>query len=219
MKHFISLLFIFLIATLPGCGSRFTDWSAEHVEQGVVRGVPKDQVLTYLRTIRIYDEFSTVGIFNALWLADDVRQAYVDVHSAKFTLDQSAKDGLLRRQLAENDNFISFYLFSYIPSSTASLTDKNNPWTVKLKINGKSYEPKSLETAELSPEYNMFLSRIINKHKNIYLVKFALKDEEGNSIINSKTRLLELRLSTVDRSTSLIWHLDKNQCLVKKHKE
>jgi hypothetical protein len=218
MKHFLLLAF-FLPLIFPGCGNRFSDWAADHVKHGKVREIHKERVVKYLRSIRIYQDFSTVGIFDALWLSHEVRQAYIDVFSSKYVLDKEKEEELLRKQRIENDNFISFYVLSYIPDTSINLGEKNCPWAIDLKVNNKLYVPKVVETVELSPEYLTFLSRILNKYKNVHLVKFAAKDENGDPIITARTRILEMRLSTIDRSTSLVWHIDKNQNLVKDQEE
>lgn len=216
MKHF--LLLLFPLAFLSGCGSRVTDWMAEHVEHGNVRTVPKEKVLSYLRTARIYDEFSTVGIFNVLWLSSPVRQAYVDVHAAKYAMSSDKKDDFMCRQRIENDNYISFYVLGYIPGNAPALGNKRCPWNLELKVHDKLYTPKSIEVVELSPEYTMFLRKYLNNYKTIYLVRFAAKDGKGNEILQPRTRMMSLRLSTVDRSTLLTWYFDKNKNLTHKGK-
>lgn len=218
MKYFLPIMFGFLLLA-PGCANRFSDWSSDHVEQGIVRAVPKKVVLDYLRTARIYKDFSTRGFFDALWLSDEVRTAYVDLHAAQSALAEDEKQELLHRQLAENEKELSFYLLSHIPDTDKALGEEDCSWTVALRVNGILYKPKNITEIEFGPEYALLLKTVTSRHKNNQLVTFALKDERGRSIITRKTRLIELVFSTVDRSAVLTWHLDKRQQLLQKNEE
>lgn len=208
--------FVTLILLLPGCG-RLVDWSKHHFDQGTSRDLPTRTVRKHVRHARVYDDFSTVGLFDVLWLSDDVRQAYVDAYASKFLKDAASKESFLRRQLAENDHFLSFYVMSYVPDNTLPLGDKGSLWSVLLKVGNKYYEPKNVQSVELNPEYMKFLEPVMTKFKTVYLVKFERKDTEGAAILSSKSRELGIEFRTLDKSTRVAWSVDAQLHLRKKH--
>jgi hypothetical protein len=213
MKYVGMTMLIFWL-TMPGC--RMSDWGLSHFEQGDVRQTPKEMVLAHVRSAKIYDEFTTVGIFDALWLSDAVLVANADARAAKFAQDPEARDAYLTQQRIDNASFISFYVVSYMPNNSYPLADKQSLWSAILLVGDKRYEPLSVQSVDLSPEYLFFLDKILNRHKMVYLVKFARNDKQGKSILSSDTDAMKLWMSTVDRSVNLVWQLHDGRLVEKK---
>lgn len=218
MKKNYTFSLIFYIVPLfllvPGCVNRVTQWSKETFNQGHKIDLSIKQACGYARTIHVYDEFATLGIFDVLWLSDDVRRAYAALHAVKSGTSQEAFTALQRRQRALNDHSISFYILGYQPAEPKVKlfgTDKHEgKWSVYLEIDGKLYRSATIKCIEyLEPEYIMFFDKRYNRHQGRYLVTFDAQDAQGNNIITPQTRTIMLYLSTGEKKVALNWYLDK----------
>src|SRR5690606_26100571 len=112
MKQIIVSCLIMLVGPvfLGGC-TRIVDWGRSSFYQGeniILSQAPE----SYIRSVVIYDQLRTVAIFDALWLSDVVRSAYTDAYALKRGKSWEQKQLFLRRQLEENNHFISFYVLS-----------------------------------------------------------------------------------------------------------
>lgn len=168
-------------------------------------------VYNYLREVPVYDQFRTLAIFNVLWLSDEVRSCYVDLYGIRRGKDVAAREVLLKRQLEENQHWISFYVLADIRNKTPhlSLHDKNAYWTVFLETADKKIriEPVFVKEVELDPEYESLFSYRLNAFKTPYLIKFPTKDLTGKRYF-AEGACLTLVLSSPDREVKVTW--DKN---------
>src|SRR5438128_1071540 len=110
LKHIHNVRFIFFALLLfPGCG-KIIDWGTQSVQQVTPLGTDRARAARYIRSIVTYDQITTKAYFDALWLSDEVREAYVDLFVTKFGKTPEQKNIFLRRQYEENNHFISFYV-------------------------------------------------------------------------------------------------------------
>jgi hypothetical protein len=200
MMNLSLMLFLFLF---QGC-ARLGDWAKEHFDQGEKRDNHTQKVRSYLRGVQVYDELDTVGLFDALWLNDEVRTAYADLYAAKAALSPEDKDDFLQDELDKNEKSISFYVVCFIHDY--ELGDRQGGWMIQLKVDDVIYQPILIEPAVLNAEYSMFLSKVMNARKKLYVVKFDAFDSD-QPIIKDSTKDLELIFNTIDRSTSVVWDL------------
>src|SRR5579863_8093020 len=152
------LLFVLLLL-LPGCG-RVIDWVEDSFKQAPLLETQCGVSEKYIKSITLYDQFTTRAKFDALWLSDEVREFYVDLFTLKFGKTVEQKKALLRRQLEENNHFISFYVLSLYE---APLGDPMSEWALFLHIDGKNYSPIEMKTVELSPEYVCLFGKKLNR--------------------------------------------------------
>ncbi|MFZ5954551.1 MAG: hypothetical protein ACOYT8_05635 [Candidatus Dependentiae bacterium] len=203
MKHpflFRAVLLVFLMG-LCGCG-RLIDWGKCNFYQGIeAEGIPSG-VCAYVRTIIIYDQFTTVGIFDALWLSDEVRTAYAQTHSHRVGKNEIQENNLLRRLLAENEHFISFIILSL---HEFPLGEPDSVWTVMLEIDGQVYTPIEIKPIELTPEYQAFFGNRYNRFKTAYMVKFEAQDNDENDIITEQTRCMSMRFRSIKKEGVVTW--------------
>lgn len=133
----------------------------------------------YKRTATVYDEFQTKAAFNALWLSDELRTAYVNVYCNKRGLSNDEKEEMLKRQLEENKYWVSFYVLADIRSKTnSSLSDPNAMWTPYLKLGDfDTLVPESIKEVDLDPEFQLFFGKTFNLFKVAYLIKFPIQPQ------------------------------------------
>ena len=126
---FLSTFSLFL-SILPGCG-RIIDWGKDNFYQGAEVGQDLSIARNYIQSRRVYDQFTLVGAFDALWLSDDVRKVHTNIYARKYGKNEEQKRVFLRRQLEENSHFITFYVLS---PKNILLGDKDSYWSMLLKL-------------------------------------------------------------------------------------
>jgi len=197
-SFFSVFLFLFL---LPGCG-RIIDWGVENVDQGTNLCPNLCEARNQIRSSRIYDQFTLVGMFDSLWLNDLVREVYADLYALKHGRTEEEKKIFLRRQLEENNHFISFYVLS---ASEFVLGEVDSEWTLLLNIKDYYFVPTELKVVELVPEYEAIFGKKFNKFKTVYILRFNAKDIEDAPLIQPDTDSVNLVFRSVKKETVHAW--------------
>lgn len=202
------LLFLILLVLLPGC-TPYHRWLSDVFYQGEKITRETAIVRQYFRAAHIYDQFSTVGHFDTLWLSDEVLTEYAKVYACKYCLSEECYATFLLEQLEETKNYISFYVLSALPSCYKGMLDDKNPeWAICMKIDEVIYRPIEIKMIELTPEFLLFFGHAYTRFKTPYLVRFNAYDNFGRPLITKKTDKIELLFSRPDRKAYLTWCLD-----------
>jgi len=195
---------------LPGC-CRMADWhkntfyQGEPVEQFAAAAQP------YIRSLYLYDQLSTVALFDALWLSDAVRTAYVSTYALKTGKGDEFRTNFLRRQIEENKHFITFYLLS----SRAHLDEKDAVWSFSLRVKDRLYTPLDIRVIDLNQEYSSFFGRRYNHFKTVYEIKFNALTTEEKPILDGTVQEISLCIRSLDKKAELTWHVSpKDQSIV-----
>lgn len=212
--HLKKIYHIFIISNLillSGC--TLVDWGKKTFNQGCPNDIFAQVPRRSMRTIRVYDEFVTLGIFTALPLSNEVIEAYVKLHAQKNEMDDECAHKMLDSEIQRQDGLISFYLLAYVPRllNPINVPNKveNAPWRVYLNIGGELYDPYKIKVVNLNPEYRLFFGKYITKFKATYLVEFLDKDQNGAKLIDENTREISLCFISLTNRVSLNWKLDK----------
>ncbi len=194
------------LVLLSGCViGNLTDWADDTFYQSQTYKEDEAVVKRYLKGIRLYDQFETVAIFDALWNSDEVRTVYSRLYAKVMGKDEESELAFLKRQLSADTYSIAFYVLS--PTSIP-LTVTPPTWVVYVEIDGKRYLPAEIKVAELPGEYVMFFGKRLTAHKQPYEVKFDRKDSEGNDILIGK-KMIKLFFSNPRYFGSVGWQLDE----------
>ena len=213
----ILLCYLFFLIILPGCGQRLINWGKKRLNQGCVVENYECLAYQYIRTTKVYDQFRTLGIFNAIWLSDIVRKAYVNVHCQKFQLSEEVYKNVLELEEKKNKKSIAFYMLVWYPKWCGAEFDKpNSRWVVFLKIGNRAFTPRVIKRIELPCEYVIFFNKLFNNFKRSYYVEFDALDPEGNEILDFKNEMV-LCLRSYDRITYLRWEFDVSGYLLARY--
>jgi hypothetical protein len=196
----LTLMCVFL---LPGCG-RIVDWGTKTFNQVPSLNSSIAPAQKYIRSVTSYDQLTTRARFDVLWLSDDVRTNYADLFALKFGRTEEQKKTFLRRQLEENNHFISFYVLSL---HDCPLGEPTSEWTPFLVVNDKNYAPIEIKTVEISPEYMHIFGKKCNRFKVPYSVKFDAKDINDQSLISPETQNITLCFRSIDSQVMLVWNI------------
>ena len=164
------------------------------------------EVDQYKKTLRLYDYFSVRAEFNVLWLSDGMRTAYSKILSRRQGKDYVSEQSILRRQLEENDHYISFYVLSL---KDINLGRNDAEWSVYLEVDDKKYQPKKVKKADLLPEYKEFFGSDFSKYKKPYVIRFDAKDWEEKQIITSETKQIKLVFCSYSSKGVIEWELGR----------
>ncbi|MBM3886548.1 hypothetical protein FJ364_01345 [Candidatus Dependentiae bacterium] len=206
---------------LPGC-IKYYELSKTEFPQGKV---VKDQTQIahqYMRSVKIYDEFRTVALFDLLWLSPEVRTYFTNRFCAKRGKDNETRKAIENRQLEETNHWIGFYVLSDIRTREhTSLNEKNAAWTFYLTINNTiKLEPLSIKETELEPEYQALFGSKFNSFKSVYLVKFSAYGLDGKPYITTTKPALSLSICGTHREGKAEWNIGTtHQTMVMNHED
>ena len=208
MKYKSLLPLSLSLLLLSGCG-RIVDWGKGNFKQAEKLDFKFRQARKDLKSITVYDQLSTVAMFDVLGLSDDVRIAYVDLHARKYGKTEEQKRAMLRRQLAENSHFISFYVA--VPYELI-LGETNSRWSLSLEIDDKRYLPIEVKVIDVNPEYKAIFGKKLSRFKNVYSVRFDAKNVEERPLITPDTHELKLYFRSTKKEVILTWNIqDEDQ--------
>lgn len=188
---------------LSGCG-RLIDWGKDTFYQGQNIEKHLSEVEPYIKSVTIYDQLTTSANFSAIWLSDQVRTAYAQLHAFRYAKDQDKECAFLRRQLEENEHFISFYVLS---TYEVKLGESTSHWNLFLQVDGVDYQPLSIKSVELPYEYQLFFKDNWNRFKTPYLVRFCAVDIDSNPIITDETKEIKLFTRSTYKQNAFVWKL------------
>lgn len=197
----ISMIAIVLL--LPSCG-RLVDWGTRTFEQTPTVNSSVSEAQKYIRSVTSYDQLTTTARFDVLWLSDNVRTNYADLYALKFAKTEEQRKIFLRRQLEENNHFISFYVLSLYDEP---LGDTHSDWTLFLTIDDKNYAPIEIKSVELAPEYMHIFGKKYNRFKVPYSVKFDAKDINDTLLITPETKNITLHCRSLKADVTFEWDL------------
>jgi len=162
--------------------------------------IPRD----YVRSVVAYDQFMTQAVFDAIWLSDEVRTAYVNSLYLRTGKSDEEKNMFLRRELEENSHYITFYVLSLY---NVPLADPLGEWSVYLKIDDAVYQPIEIKYVDLNAEYQSFFGRLFSRFKTPYQIKFDAKDVDCSPIITPETSHVQLYFRSIKKEVSLSWNV------------
>lgn len=193
-----------LALLLSGCAA-VMDWGKKSFTQNEPIVTDLEPVTKYIRSQVIYDQFDTTGKFVALWLNDEVRTAYAQLHGRARGSSPQQEEILIKRQLDENKHFITFYVLSL---SNVTLGEPDSVWHLFLKINDTTViVPTDVKQVDLPNEYKFFFGKLYSRFKVPYRILFDAKDLEDRCMIDTTTQTLRLVLRSVDREVSMVWDI------------
>lgn len=203
MKRTSGVLPFFLLLMLPGCG-RIIDWGKSNFNQGEDVIDFASQVSPYIRSVTIYNQLETKAIFDVLWLTDEVREIYADLHIMRQGKSKEKLNAVLRRQLEENNHYISFYILS---THDVKLGVPESHWSFFLQAGGVQYHPVEIKEIELPYEYQIFFGPRWNRFKVPYLIRFRAHNLKDQEIVTDETPQVSLVARSAEKEHSFVWRL------------
>ncbi len=186
-----------------GCG-RLIDLCKETIPQSATYSLDKKIIKQYTKSVRFYDEFQMIAMFDVLWLSDDIRTMYGNHYSLMHGSTIDATTEAVRRQLQANEKMVSFYILSL---RADPLHISNPTWIVYLEVDEHRYQPQEIKFVELLPFYITVFGKLCTNHKQACEVKFSRFDQEGRDIMQAKR--MSVRFGNQKYYGSVSWEMTK----------
>lgn len=202
MKKLGNILYVAgALLILSGCGGIF-DWTKETFLKGDSHKITLEETRAYIKSGTIYNQLTTIAIFDALWLSDDVKTFYAACDAAMYGKSVALQSRLLERELALNKTSLTFYVLSL---NTINLIG-NSLWNVYLKIGDCTYQSIETKIVELPAAYQYLFGKVLTRHKKVYQVSFDRFDENKKDILNTEEPM-HLYISSPSYYLALSWAL------------
>ncbi len=172
---------LIIVMLLPGCGGNLVDWGKKTFVQSKKQKDSSDKIKSYVKQINLYDQLNTVGLFDALWLSDEVRRFYAEKYAAMTGKTEDETMTMLRRLYKANAHAISLYVLT--PYDVVFAV-KPVEWGVYLEVDDKKYQPVFIKKCELPSQYKALFGTRFNAHKQPYEVKFDRHDANGVDLLS-----------------------------------
>lgn len=214
MKNKYEVFIVALVILLPGCGGNVVDWGKKSFAQGGVYQDTHTLIQSYMRDVKVYDMFDTLGSFDVLWLSDEVRTLYTQLHATMFGKTEDSQGIFLRRQLKANTQHLVFYVLA---GKNISLSKKPIVWAMYLDIDGKKYQPVEVKQTDLPVQYQMFFGKRLTSHKQAYEIKFDRNDTESLDILDgTQEHRMKLKFNGPIRYGYVAWDVKQAGVVVGK---
>ncbi len=203
-KNSVYMAFLVLVL-LPGCAGNMKDWSNQTFTQSKKHKDGLESIKGYVKQINMYDQLNTIGLFDALWLSDEVRHYYAIKYAEMTGKSEDETMIMLRRLYKANAHSVSFYVL--VPYEIV-LAVKPIEWAVFLEVDGKKYQPVFVKKCEVPTQYQPVFGKRFNPHKQPYEVKFDRYDTNGNDILHyDSAHVMRLYFATQKYIQSAQWDI------------
>jgi len=202
----ITVIIVLTMVIIPGCGGRLANWGKNAIYQGIPVN-NKDGIAAVqnsVRSVAVYDQFTTRALFDALLLSDQVRTEYARLRMQRLGKNDDQYNAFLRRQLEENRHYVTFYILS---THEKPLGDASSEWVVLIRVNDKNIIPAEVKSIDIPLEYQLLFGNKYSRFKVGYSVKCAVKDKEDNCIVTPETKQIALVFRSFDKQVELVWDL------------
>lgn len=209
-RYIAACLFMVSLFFLPSC-IKYHKLVESETHQGKDLTDNRAIAHRYVRSITIYDQFETKARFDALWLSDEVRMAYVERYCQRRGKSDEEADAILARQLEENKHSVSFYVLADIREKRNEMLSEKEPiWTMYLDCDGRRASPENIKEIELEPEYQFFFGYRMESFKTAYLVKFPMR-VVGTDVLWQEGAVVQLYFSSPTKTSSVRWNPEENR--------
>jgi hypothetical protein len=208
MKHSARMLYVVLLCmSLSGCARKFNRWTHGVWYQGVA--IPSDIQMPRdcVRSVTVYDQFTTCARFDVLWLSYDMRMAYVKLHSFRKGLSVEEQAALCAQAREEDRLQIVFYILTTL----ATPFDDQAQWEVTLHLdNGVILKPSTIAPVTIEPEYKAAFGICYNSFKIAYKCIFKKYDAQGIVLWNQDDVPVQLHFAGLGKQFFLSWNMQRN---------
>lgn len=184
-RYSLLLLFLFF---LPSC-SRILNWGKTTFNQGCSVEDYLCEFKGLIRSKSVYDQLSTLGIFDAIWLTPKLVEVYNQHSKNKLKVQGSA-----------------FFVLAFADRTDYNPLDNDFTnewaWKVSLLANGKKLQPKIKKCMPLPAEFKLLFSDKWSRFKSSYYVEFDKVDMNGD---------VSLCFTSAKKKASLDWLFDNGK--------
>jgi hypothetical protein len=179
---------ILLMVLLPAC-DRYVRWPRDVFYQGEHHDNVSGVVRAYTKSIRMYDQFSTVALFDILWVSDEIREQFVQSRSCRKHFTAHQEEAVRACLVGQREQYITFYVFApRAYDSYMSLACPQSSWSIALSIDGCMYQPYDICVWDLESELYDVISAHCLRARTCYRVRFAAYTRDGYHLLGPERK-------------------------------
>ncbi len=189
-KIFVKFLMLGLTLFLTGCIG-YHDLIPPEFPQHKHKSKGWDQAKTYaktnLKSIKIYDEFQTVALFDFLRYSDEIALSSACIKSDRKGANKKIRGQIMMHELAANQNEFKFLIQADVRKSCQEFLDKkNSAWSFWLETeDGRKIKPSSIKKIEHTDISRQLFGETYSRFKTLYKIVFPLS---GNTLEQARSR-------------------------------
>ena len=159
-----------------------------------------------LRSVKIYNQFTTEAIFDVLFFSDEIQAKYVALYGARRGTSEEANQKHVNALRGSSKKMLTYYILADIRDvQSQTLVPKEAVWSLYLRNSkGKKIEPAKIKEIELEPELRQFFLHRFNRYKTAYIVTFPSVDALGKPYFEGQEKP-SMVLSSVTQERTLSW--------------
>lgn len=175
---------------LPGCIG-YHDLLPPEFTQFKHKSRGWDQAKIYaknnLKSIKIYDEFQTVALFDFLRYSDEIALSSACIKSDRRGASKKVRQQIMMHELAANQDEFKFLLQADVRKSFQELLDKkNSAWSFWLETpDGKKIKPNLIKKIQHTDITRQLFGNSYSRFKTLYSLTFPLS---GNNLEQARNR-------------------------------
>jgi hypothetical protein len=187
LRYYTTGVLLIALVVLSGCRNDFVtsyyqyyNWLPKEFPQGAVKIDPAF-VKSRIRSIRIYDQFTTVAMFDVLRFDKDVSRIVADLTVDKRFAREDERQAMVDLDKVDLEESRIFYLLADIRGveNDDLASDSQSNWFIALEgPSGKRQRADSVTSIKLSPEQKIFFGDLADSSKKAYRVEFSRKQFE-----------------------------------------
>lgn len=141
-----------------------------------------------LKSVKVYEEFETVALFDFLRYSDEIALACANLKSDRRGASKQTRHSILMHELAINQNEFKFLLQADVRKSVQeSLDKKNSPWSFWLEVqDNHKIKPVSIKKIKHTDITQQLFGKDYSRFKTLYQLTFSLSGNELNQARNRR---------------------------------
>ena len=208
VKNIIKVIGMLAVIAMSFSGCiKYYRLSKTEFPQGDKREDKREQVSEDIQSVAMYDQFSTKGFFDVMWLTPNVRRAYVDSYCNRRGIVGKEREAFAAEYEGKFEGKAIFCVLADVRERDHNLlTEKDPEWTMHLEFEkDKRVTPSKIIKLELDPEVKKMFGHHYSHFKKSYQVEF---DISQNSLFadSLEKRTFNFIVSSVDKYSKLSWN-------------
>jgi len=142
-----------------------------------------------LKFVRIYDEFTTIALFDFLRCSDEIAVASANIKCDREGVTPKVRQKILMQALANNQEDFKFLLQADVRNNVQQdLDKKNSPWTFCLVTqDGQKIKPTRIDRIKHTDITKQMFGKSYSHFKQLYQLVFPLSGDELTQAKNRRS--------------------------------
>lgn len=197
-----------VLTMLPGC-RMYYEFVPSEVPQGKMPPSLNGAIATWLKPVRIYNQFSTVGLFHVLRVSDEVALLARRDRAFLEGRTPAALRELLQGAYKDNQHELIFFMLAWVDEDLGVPLGKDkSPWRFLIKLpNNTNLLPTSINKVMWTPELDLYFGHKYRDHWQLLKLTYPLTGSAEKNPEQSYLRRgpIQMILRTSEHQATISW--------------